>query len=117
MNRFKHIQVEGYRRLHFVPLDMRNLAVMIGANGVGKTSFLEVFSLLAASANGQLLERIGGGLESMLTRGKANRLAFSLQMDVPSYQPVKYRLEISPARNSSYQISYEALTQHNDPNL
>jgi predicted ATPase len=26
---------------------------MIGANGVGKSSFLEIFSLLAASANGQ----------------------------------------------------------------
>jgi predicted ATPase len=116
MNKFKQIRVEGYRRLLSVPLEMRDLTVMIGANGVGKTSFLDIFSLLAASAKGQLLERIGGSLEAILTRNKADHLAISLEMSVSGHAPLKYYLQLIPVRGSSYEISEETLTQQNNPN-
>lgn len=116
MNKFNHIHVEGYRRLFSVPLEMRDLTVMIGANGVGKTSFLDVFSLLSASARGQLLEKIGGSLESLLTRSKAQDLSISLEMGVPGHAPLRYFLKMTPARGSSYEIGLETLTQQNDPN-
>lgn len=116
MNKFEKIQIKGYRRLFSVPLEMRGLTAMIGANGVGKTSFLDVLSLLAASAKGQLLERIGGSLEAMLTRNKADHLAISLEMSVPKHAPLKYDLKLSPVRGSSYEINLETLTQQNDPN-
>lgn len=115
MNRFNWIRVEGYRRLLSVALEMRDLTVIIGSNGVGKTSFLDVFSLLAASAKGQLLERISGGLEGLLTRDKANGLTISLEMSVPTYAPLKYHLELIPVRGSSYEITQESLTQQNNP--
>jgi predicted ATPase len=51
MNRFKNISVKGFRRLQNIELEMRNLIVTIGANGSGKTSFLDVISVLAASAS------------------------------------------------------------------
>jgi predicted ATPase len=111
---FGQITVKGYRRLYNVPLEMRPLTVMIGANGVGKTSFLDVLSLLADSAKGQLLERIGGSLEAMLTRDKADHLAISLEMAVPAYEPLKYYLRLVPARGSSYEIGLETLTHHTD---
>jgi predicted ATPase len=113
MSDLKSIRVEGYRRLFAVSLEMRNLTVMIGANGVGKTSLLDVFSLLAASAKGQLLERIGGGLEGILTRNKADHLAILLEMNVPNHVPLKYKLNLIPIRGSSYEISEETLTQQN----
>lgn len=116
MSNFESITVEGYRRLSSIHLGMRDLTVMIGANGVGKTSFLDVFSLLAASAKGQLLEKIGGGLEGVLTRSKTDHLAISLVMRVSGHKPLKYYLKLVPARGSSYEISQESLTQHNDPN-
>lgn len=115
MSKFNHIHIEGYRRLFSVPLEMRDLTVMIGANGVGKTSFLDVFSLLSASARGQLLEKIGGSLESLLTRSKAQYLSISLEMGVPGHAPIKYLLKLTPTRGSSYEISLETLTQQNDP--
>jgi predicted ATPase len=55
MNMFENIHVQGFRRLFEVNLKLRPLNVVIGANGCGKTSLLEVFSLLAASASGRLL--------------------------------------------------------------
>lgn len=115
MSKFKSIEVEGYRRLSSIKLKMRDLTVMIGANGVGKTSFLDVFSLMAASAKGQLLERVGGGLEGMLTRSKADHLAICLTMSVPGYAPLDYYLKLVPLPGSSYRISQETLTQQNDP--
>jgi len=120
MNRFEHITIEGFRRLFSVSVEMRPLTVMIGANGVGKTAFLEMFSLLAASANGQLQSKISelGGLSEMVTRDKADNLAISLSMpdsrkrelygwDVTD--SLKYHLQLG-IKGQFYEISREILT-------
>jgi predicted ATPase len=90
---------------------------MIGANGVGKTSFLEIFSLLAASANGQLAAKISdlGGLHNIMTRDKANNLAISLRMNVPNAAPLDYYLKIVN-QFMFYEIAIETLTQQLDHN-
>lgn len=115
MNRLKNISVKGFRRLHNIDLEMRNLTVMIGANGSGKTSFLDVFSILAASASGNLHQQLQlkGGLNEILTRGKARELEISLAMNVPDREPLKYRLALSP-KGLSYEIREETLTQQSD---
>ena len=95
MSVFETIHVEGFRRLHDVALKLKPLNVFIGANGSGKTSLLDVFSLLAASASGRLKETISdlGGIDANLTNlrsaksEKARLLAFSLTMGVPGTQP------------------------------
>ena len=109
---FEHITIHGYRRLLSVSLEMRPLAVMIGANGVGKTSLLEVFSLLAASAKGQLNAKISelSGLNEIMTRDKTQVLAFNLRMHVPEGEPLEYLLRIRPA-GQFYDIGLETLTQ------
>jgi predicted ATPase len=38
MDKFEHISIKGFRRLQDIELEMRDLIVMIGANGSGKTS-------------------------------------------------------------------------------
>lgn len=109
---FEHITIHGYRRLFSLSLEMRPLGVMIGANGVGKTSLLEVFSLLAASAKGQLNAKISelSGLSEMMTRAKAQELAFSLQIPVPGEEPLDYLLRIRP-KGQFYEIGMETLSQ------
>ncbi|WP_390903763.1 AAA family ATPase [Trichothermofontia sichuanensis] len=64
MDRFENISVKGFRRLRDIDLAMRDLIVLIGVNGAGKTSFLDVISILSASANGKLQETLQskGGL-------------------------------------------------------
>ena len=85
MNRFENISVRGFRRLQNIELEMRNLIVMIGANGAGKTSFLDVLSILAASASGNLhnLLQLKGGLNEILTRGKVLALKLKFQCKYP----------------------------------
>ncbi|WP_038021245.1 AAA family ATPase, partial [Synechocystis sp. PCC 7509] len=118
MNSFESIKIEGYRRLFDVEVEMRPLTVMIGANGVGKTSLLEIFSLLAASAKGQLQSKISdmGGLSEMMTRDKADSLAITLAMSVAGgYAPLDYYLKLEP-KGQFYEIGVETLTQKNNPN-
>lgn len=115
-NKLESISIKGFRRLQDIDLEMRDLVVAIGANGSGKTSFLDVFSLLSASANGQLLDtlQIQGGLNEILTRGRSRALEIGVSMTVPDYEPLQYNLALSP-KGFAYEIMQETLTQHSDP--
>ena len=121
MNFFNRIHIHGFRRLYDVALDLRALNVVIGANGCGKTSLLDVFSLLSATASGRLKESISdlGGIDANLTNlqtangGKAQSIAFELSMDVPGHNPLEDRIEMEP-KGVGYEISLETLTQQRD---
>ena len=114
MSGFQHLSVDGFRRLCGVELDFtdRPLCVLIGANGSGKTSILDVFSLLAATAQGKLAERISGlsGFPAILTRGKAERLLLGVSMVEGHGNKLRYDLALSPRANS-YIVESESLTQ------
>ena len=112
MNKIRHIGVEGFRRLNKVNVDMRPMMVMIGANGVGKTSFMDALSLLAASARGTLNQRLNdmGGVADVMTRDSMEDIVLSAAMDVPGYQPLEYSLKVEP-QGQGYAISEELLTQ------
>lgn len=98
MDRFENISVTGFRRLRDIDLAMRDLIVLIGVNGAGKTSFLDVISILSASANGKLQETLQskGGLNEILTRGKAQDLTITVSKQVPNRKPLQYSLALSP---------------------
>ena len=112
MRRFERIQVEGFRRLHGLDLELRPLTVLIGANGSGKTSILDVFSLLAASAAGGMKDKISdySGIAALLTLDRAQQMAFKLSMAIPNHAPLNYSLELSPT-GVAYEITAEMLTQ------
>lgn len=111
MTTIANIRIRGYRKLVDVNLAMKPFSVLIGANGAGKTSFLEVFSLLAASGNGQLSARISelGGIGDLLTRDKATGLEIELSVPVEGHQPLEYKLRIEP-KGQGYWIQSENLT-------
>ena len=58
MKKLENISIKGFRCLQNIDIEMRNITVLIGANGSGKTSFLDVFSILAASARGNLHQQL-----------------------------------------------------------
>lgn len=110
INRFK---LSGFRRLYNLDLPMKsNLMVLIGANGVGKTSVLDAFSLLSASAEGKLNASLNemGGFDANLTYDKADNISFHIEMEIPNYQPLKYDLCLA-GKGHSYNIKFEELSQ------
>ena len=100
---FNHISIQGFRRLLNVEMEMRPLMVLIGANGVGKTSFLDIFSMLASSAQGNLNAHINNelqGITSITTLDKAQNISIKISMTVPNYEPLEYELVIFTGRRS-----------------
>ncbi len=112
MTNLTQLHVQGFRRLQDVQLELRPIMVMIGANGVGKTSILDAVSLLSDSASGKLHTNLSshGGIGSILTRGIATELNFGTSMEVPGYKPLDYQLNLR-TQGSGYEIAYEELSQ------
>jgi predicted ATPase len=96
--RFGDLSVRGFRRLKDVKLSLRPLSVMIGANGTGKTSVLDVLSLLASSAQGKLSSSLSelSGIANVLTYDSAEDLRLEISMDVPGQKPIGYSLALLP---------------------
>jgi predicted ATPase len=114
-HKFTQINISGYRRLFEIKdLQMRPLTVMIGANGAGKTSFLEIFSLLAASAEGRLKDRISqlGGFSSLITSGVTDNISFKINIEVHNHETLNYSLTLG-IEGLSYAITSEVLSQKN----
>ncbi|MBF0565817.1 MAG: AAA family ATPase [Nitrospirae bacterium] len=126
MFKIDKIKISGFRRLREIEIKMtdRPFIVLIGANGVGKTSLLDAFSLLAASASGHLNATLSqfGGFASILTRDKSEELSFLVDMSVDTtvqhHKPLTYELHLSP-KGTGYSLSREVLSQdrdgHSDP--
>ncbi|MBM3120263.1 MAG: DUF2813 domain-containing protein [Chloroflexi bacterium] len=112
MYKINRIRISGFRRVFEVELPVRPFMVLIGANGVGKTSFLDAFTLLAATASGNLNGTSSkfGGISSLLTRNKSDEVSFLVDMEVPGHQPLEYELHIAQ-QGPSYAISKETLSQ------
>lgn len=110
--RFGQLSIQGFRRLHAVELDLRPLSVMIGANGTGKTSVLDVLFLLASSAQGKLSSTISdlSGLANILTYDRAEELELGITMEVPGHEPLEYSLCLGP-QGIAHVIRQESLGQ------
>ena len=115
--RYLQIQVKGYKSLADVSLDLHPLTVMIGPNGCGKTSLLEVFQLVREAALGRLRDAIEnlGGLESVLTHisGEPSRLEIGFRAEQVSAhfaEPVFYYFVLRP-RGSGYVVAAERLNE------
>jgi predicted ATPase len=117
MYKIKRIKITGFRRLLELDLPVRPFMVLIGANGVGKTSFLDAFSLLSASASGNLNGKLSqfGGVANLLTSGRSEDLSFLVDMDVSGYQPLEYEVHLE-TKAFWYTITRERLSQKRDGN-
>ena len=69
MPALENISIKGFKSIRNVKVPLRNINVLIGANGSGKSNFLEVFSLLQAIHAG----RLGEGAENEVLRQYAAR--------------------------------------------
>ena len=112
MHEVKRIEIGGFRRLACVEIEMRPVMAMIGANGVGKTSFMDALTLLSSSAKGSMKDHLNemGGVSDVITRGRSSDVVLRTNMEVPNYEPVEYGLSVVP-QGQGYSISRETLTQ------
>ena len=113
----ERIGIKGFRRLRSIDLEMRPLMVMIGANSVGKTSFMDALSVLAASTQGNLSNHLKevGGIWSVLTRSQPTEISFSATMAPLGEPRLGYGLHVVQ-QGTGHAISEETLYQVEDVN-
>ena len=68
----KKIQIIGFKSIKSCEIDLRPINILIGGNGVGKSNFIAVFSLVKAIYNANLSEYVikKGGANGLLHFGK-----------------------------------------------
>src|SRR5260370_5800118 len=68
----KHIEVDGFKSIRELKLDLRTLNILIGSNGSGKSNFISLFKLLnqAVEQKIQLTVRQAGGANALLHYGR-----------------------------------------------
>ena len=112
MPQIERIGIQGFRRLKDVNVKMRPLMALIGANGVGKTSFMDGLSLLADSARGGMNRRINemGGASEVISREGSEDIVLRADMGVVNHAPLEYYLSVMP-QGQGYSITTETLIQ------
>ncbi len=111
------LEIERFRSLDHVELEMRPLTVLIGPNGGGKSNLLDVFSFLSEAALGELAEAIAarGGYDSLRFRGGEDErifLGLDFAQDVPfahEAESVHYKLQLRPV-GSVGKVWFEQVT-------
>lgn len=86
------IEVEGFKSIRSMSLELRSLNVLIGANGVGKSNFIGVFKLVNQIVHQSLQVYVGttGGADAVLHFGRKKtaemRIKASLGNDFRGYE-------------------------------
>jgi len=88
---------------------------VIGVNGSGKTSLLDAFSLLSASAEGNLSKKLSelGGISNILTRGKSEVMEFSLEAKTLEESFLKYEIRLA-TQGAGHAVIYDTLRHYDD---
>lgn len=89
--RLDTLTIKGYKSiLSLEDFELRDLNILIGANGSGKSNFLSFFRLLRAVIDGSLNDfiRSGGGVSDFLFNGRktTSRLDFSTRFGMRGYR-------------------------------
>jgi predicted ATPase len=127
----RSVSIQGYRSVRKLYLPLRQLTVLVGGNGVGKTNLYRSIELLHAAAKGTIADEIAreGGLASIFwaggknlnpdggfdpkyrtdgyRAGERNKLVLEAQLDLDDFLPT-YNIELGFAASDEAAFAGEA---------
>lgn len=111
------IHIAGYRSVRSIYFPVRQLSVLVGANGVGKTNLYRGLELIQSAATGTLALDIAreGGLGSVFWAGErkaheAPRLVLAASLEDIGGGPQEYSLELGFAPSYEVEIGFRTPT-------
>lgn len=109
--RISSLHIDGYRSLRNFHLDLEDLTVVVGANGVGKTNLYRALELLQAAARGRFSEHLSreGGMPSALWAGERRkaerrRMHIAVDMEGINYELVSGLVPTTPGDPTAFRL-------------
>lgn len=102
------LNVTGYRSIRNIRLKLRQLNVLVGPNGCGKSNLYQSMFLLAAAANGQLARALAaeGGMPSAMWAGPRRKQEAARVALGATIGEVEYEIQCGlPSSKSGFVIS------------
>lgn len=109
----QRIEIYGYKSIKSLDLTLRNINIMIGANGSGKSNLLSFFVFIKALYTRNLKEfvALSGGMDKYLHLGRKSTDEISMKM---SFESNAYSLTLKAGENA-FVITKEGLWYDNNP--
>lgn len=94
----KRIRVEGFKSIKKLDLPMRDINILVGANGAGKTNLISLFTFLSCLSQGKLQQYIKteGGAERFFHFSTRNTERIKLDLEIGNNG---YNVEFLPNRD------------------
>ncbi len=109
------ISINGFKSIRELKeLELRDLNIIVGANGSGKSNFVQLFQLLMAMTRKGMQKFIleNGGADNFLHNGPKNTSAITVECEFESHSEHRagtnfYRFELSPTVGETFLVSEE----------
>ncbi len=113
MQKLDNIVIKNFKSIKDLNLDLDSLNVLIGANGVGKSNFINVFKFLNKVLDKSLQNytAAGGGADSILHFGKKRSTLIELELSFDD--KVKgYKVGLAPSVEDNFYFNNELIWFH-----
>jgi len=106
------IEIEGYKSIRKLDLELRPLNILIGANGAGKSNFMSAIKLLnrIADRNLQLFVSQVGGADDLLYFGQKATSEIRLQS---FFNNLRYEVVLKPTDDDTFTFALEKIYWRN----
>lgn len=113
------IEIEGYKSIQSLGIDLKPVNILLGGNGVGKSNFISIFSLIRNiyNQNFQNYVQKKGGPDSLLHFGRkiTRQIDFTLYFKSQEGNENKFSIEIEAGQNNlfikSVKTAYKSTTK------
>ena len=124
MSILSKLTIKGYKSIQNLEnFELKNINILLGENGAGKSNFISVFKLLADmyAQNLQVYVQKNGGIDTFLHYGrkKTKRINIELFFDSSQYHPYpcEYKVSLIPTIDNRVILEKEEITsdRYEDP--
>jgi len=115
MSKLNRIKIDGYKSIKKCDLELRNINVLIGSNGAGKSNFISVFELLQSIVKDELsLYAAKKGVNTLFYNSPKTTEAISINF---SFGSDMYAIVLVMSENNSIAYNFHGATNTNELNM
>lgn len=111
VGRVRQVQIRNYKSIGRATVDLGDLTILVGANGAGKSNFLDALAFVSQCLNEsvELAFKNRGGLASVRRRsgGHPTHVGLRLIVDLDPQTAVDYSFEIAAEKGERFSVARE----------